>query len=28
VGVILRYIMVARFISGGFLEVYHGVNVY
>jgi hypothetical protein len=28
VEVILRYIMVSRFISGGCLEVYHGVKVY
>ena len=28
VEVVLRYMMVSRFTSGGFLEVYHGVNVY
>jgi hypothetical protein len=28
VEVVLRYIMVSRFTSGGCLEVYHGVKVY
>jgi hypothetical protein len=28
VEVILRYITVSRFTSGGYLEVYHGVKVY
>jgi hypothetical protein len=28
VEVILRYMMVSRFTSRGFLEVYHGVNIY
>ena len=28
VEVVLRYIMVSRFTSGGFLEVYPGVEIY